>query len=232
MHPFRRRSQGFTLIELLAVIAIVGVLAAFAVVGIGQARSSANKSRCLGNLRQMGPAIMAFAADNKGRFPLGFDRSSNASNSWLYHVAPYLGQPVGDWASLIAACKPGGVLGCPLTDPGDTSMVNAWMSYKMTDRHRQYLVAGGQTLTPPVAAGLPVALIKNPAQSLLVAEGRGNPTFQNNRDMATTSERYYGLLYPHGGAVNALFADGHVVTLAQQEVEARWTTFYDQAVGN
>lgn len=229
-----RSSRGFTLIELLSVIAIIGVLSALALVGIGKARDSARKTHCIGNLRQMGPAFMAFAADNRGRFPLGFDRSSSAGNSWLYHLSPYLGQAVTDWDSLRLACRPDGPLGCLQTDPTDTSMINAWMSYKMTDKHRQYLVATGQSeaVRAPAAVGLPVSLIKNPAQSLLVAEGRGNPTFQNNRDMATTSERYYGLIYPHSGAVNTLFADGHVLTLSQQEIETRWATIYDQAIGN
>lgn len=68
--PRPRRPAGFTLVELLAVIAIVGVLAAITIVAVGHARKSAQSSRCVSNLRQLGIAVLARAADHKGQIPM------------------------------------------------------------------------------------------------------------------------------------------------------------------
>jgi len=64
--PFRSNSSAFTLIELLSVIAIIGVLAALLLVGLGRLRESGRSATCLSNLRQQGVAIYAYAADHKG----------------------------------------------------------------------------------------------------------------------------------------------------------------------
>jgi len=63
---FRPKLSAFTLIELMAVIAIIGVLAALLLSGLGRLRESGRSATCLSNLRQQGMAIYAYAADHKG----------------------------------------------------------------------------------------------------------------------------------------------------------------------
>lgn len=65
-----RIDDGFTLIELLIVIAIVGILATFAVPVLGKAREKAESSKCLSNLRNIGVAVLSYVADNDNRFPI------------------------------------------------------------------------------------------------------------------------------------------------------------------
>jgi len=68
--PHRRVSRGFTLIELLIVIAIVAMLATFAIPALEQARDRAESAKCLTNLRNIGVAVLSYVADNDNRFPI------------------------------------------------------------------------------------------------------------------------------------------------------------------
>lgn len=66
--PWLRRA-GFTLIELLTVIAIIAVLATMLLPSLGTMTEKAESVRCLGNLEQIGIAVLAAAADLGGRYP-------------------------------------------------------------------------------------------------------------------------------------------------------------------
>jgi prepilin-type N-terminal cleavage/methylation domain-containing protein len=60
---------GFTLVELLVVITIIAVLAALIFVMVGKTREKAKAIVCINNLRQIGSALAAYAADNDGVMP-------------------------------------------------------------------------------------------------------------------------------------------------------------------
>jgi prepilin-type N-terminal cleavage/methylation domain-containing protein len=63
-------ATGFTLIELLVVIAIVAVLAALAFPFIGKMQTTGSQSKAAGNFRQLGAAIMSYAAENNQSLPV------------------------------------------------------------------------------------------------------------------------------------------------------------------
>jgi prepilin-type N-terminal cleavage/methylation domain-containing protein/prepilin-type processing-associated H-X9-DG protein len=64
-----KRPRGFTLVELLVVIGIIALLISILLPSLTRARESANRVKCLSNMRQIVGAMMAFAAENKGRMP-------------------------------------------------------------------------------------------------------------------------------------------------------------------
>lgn len=60
--PAVRARYAFTLIELLIVIAIVGLLAALLIPAVSHVTQSANRAKCVSNIRQIGMAILAYQA--------------------------------------------------------------------------------------------------------------------------------------------------------------------------
>ena len=62
----RRCHPAFTLIELLVVISIISILAAFLLPSLSQSKNSAQRIKCVGNLRQLGLASQMYWDDNAG----------------------------------------------------------------------------------------------------------------------------------------------------------------------
>ena len=65
----RRRAPGFTLVELLVVIGIITILIGILLPTMSKARESANKTKCLANLRTLGQAMTMYANQSKGWLP-------------------------------------------------------------------------------------------------------------------------------------------------------------------
>jgi len=98
----KRKDIAFTLLELLSVCAVIGLLAAVAMPAIAGASMTANRAKCASNMRQIGTALLLYAADNNGLLPVTSHSTGDSrvkingewintvEYSWIYLLADYL----------------------------------------------------------------------------------------------------------------------------------------------
>jgi prepilin-type processing-associated H-X9-DG protein len=71
------------------VLVLVGILSGLSYNAVHAGLVRAKQAACASNLRQMGTAIMLYAAENNGRLPQT-SHSGDKSKSWIYSLAAYL----------------------------------------------------------------------------------------------------------------------------------------------
>jgi prepilin-type N-terminal cleavage/methylation domain-containing protein len=87
----KSKYRGFTLVELLVVIGIIALLIAILLPALNRARLQAKRTQDLSNIHQLAIACVAYAAENRGDWPLGdrggpnlnVEPSSNDDVSWI-----------------------------------------------------------------------------------------------------------------------------------------------------
>lgn len=75
-----RRRSGLTLVEVMIVLAIICILVAFLVPTISKARRAAQQVHCMGNMRQLTQAWIAYSAANNGFL---LNPETGAGGAWV-----------------------------------------------------------------------------------------------------------------------------------------------------
>lgn len=78
---FHPKRHAFTLVELLVVIGIIALLVSILLPTLNRARESANRTKCLANLRGIGQLVTMYANAYKGKIPIGYSGSATGSNT-------------------------------------------------------------------------------------------------------------------------------------------------------
>ena len=233
-----RKTAGFTLIELLTVIAIIAILAAILIPTIAGVRKSANASKSVSNLRQIGSGFQLLINEGppgKRNRPGSFPSYAGQDDQRIAYTWPDLiGQQLGfveridgDYRWNVAPAET--VFQSPFReiafDPSSGPTCEATSGYGYN-----YSWLGewsGPNWRKEKDDGTGVMhtyLLKNPAKMVVVAESNGDGIYDNliNPDIPTftVSDAYNG-----GG--HYLFADWHVEFIEKSKVLANKAKYFD-----
>ncbi len=87
--PHPPRPAAFTLVELLVVVAMIGLLAAMLLPALARSKASAQRVKCLSNLRQLGLASQMYWDDNRGDcFRYGGAATNGGQLYWFGWIGP------------------------------------------------------------------------------------------------------------------------------------------------
>ena len=217
----RQKIQGFTLLELLTVVVITAVLCAILIPATQNVRKSAQQVKCSCNVRQIGSALLLYAASNNNKLP-ETSHTSAVGQSWIYTLSEYLGN-----CDAVRIC-PADPKGEDRFAAGGTSYIlNSFLFVPQLDPFGRPMGGPSNNLT----------LIESPAETpmaFVIADSQGVGDANDHTHSSRWSSwsavvsdispgRFGGGNSPMRalGSSNYLLADGHVEQLDAAVMKAR-----------
>lgn len=232
-HNSNKRLTGnpFTLIELLVVIAIIAILASMLLPALGQARDKAKSISCTSNLKQQGSALAFYLSDNDNNWDKPYILDINGSTmSW--HVI--VGYQTNVCAEMTATSwnkrTKLGILSCP-SDPTKNFVSNYWFS------------GGGTGSNNNGLDKLKISKIRYPSEMMMTMDGRSREYCVNQNDCTRTVSNIVGVSFDkgmtrffqaarHSKTANALYVEGHVGNLKQQDMQKELSVIWNSKFFN
>jgi prepilin-type N-terminal cleavage/methylation domain-containing protein/prepilin-type processing-associated H-X9-DG protein len=238
--PVPKWPRAFTLVELLVVVGIIALLVSILMPALRQARMLAQRTQCLSQVKQLGAALMSYAAETKGRTPVQpYDAVPNWADPAVYDSPP---QPSG--AHLLGRSAFAALL--PYLS-GEKRVFVCPVAYDFSWRH---VASDGPTalsdtgyMANAAVVDRRLAQVRNSARVVFVQENRhrwnnawlrparvggtprngvysmwswDNPTPRN--DGKPWGQEYSSI---HEGGGNLLFVDGHAEYRKHKDLRAR-----------
>jgi hypothetical protein len=187
----------FTRADLIVVISSITVLAALLIAPLTIVRSKARLKLCVGNLQQVGRAVLLYAEDHGKTLP-GPSRSQTGDFWWWYK------EQVKGYAGLSGASSTNDrVFACPV-DRGYSDPAPFCRSSRFD--YGSYVFNGVTLLGMPNIAGWKLPSVSQPSRTLLVMEWAAHAPLSWHRSRTGKANAPF---YRDAESVTA-FADGHV----------------------
>lgn len=197
-YPNVRNQTAFSLVELFIVIGVIAVLSGVALPVLYHGQQRSQSIKCLGNLRQLGTATLAYAGEHEMTLPF----TSHQRSSWTVSLQPYAAGAV--------------TFLCP-ADEDVRSFTYAINDYLTPNP------AGAPTLDFSRLSRL-----DKPSQTFLFAEAARNYANTDHFHFAdyhgqTIPPGVFAdqvAAQRHGGSANYLFADAHAEAVSWEQAHA------------
>ena len=212
------RPSAFTLIELLVVIAIIAILAAMLLPTLSRSKATAQRIKCVSNLRQLGLATQMYWNDNGGKCFNLWNAANAAGKNWWFG---WLGNGVEGTRAydlstgvLFPYLRGSDVRLCPSLNPAMAQFKLKATNLVFSYGCNYYVFV--PTNQPPVNA----AKISRPSETAAFADAAQVNTFQApaSKSNPMLEEFYYVSTnrseatahFRHAQKASVGFADGHV----------------------
>ncbi len=211
-----RARSGFSLVELLVVLAVISVLTSLLLPALGSGKHSAQRIRCVNNLRQLSLASQMYWDDNSGA---AFRYRGISTNGGDIYWFGWLGQGAeGDRVfdptpgALFPYLGKGGVTLCP-------ALQYSLQEFKLKATGAAYGYGYNLRLSVPLTqAAIPISRVARPTEIALFADAAQVNTFQAPASPANPMlEEFYYIdvgeataHFRHRKLAEVAFCDGHV----------------------
>lgn len=227
------KKAGFTLIELMVVIVIVATLAGLSYTLLPKLMARGKAAKELGNLRQMSPLFVAYAADHQMKLPAckGPVVQANGTSEDLQWNEVLLAIAMPDTDSAKFRTKEWWDRNeCFLRNPlfKESALPRGWLplnpGYGFNEMIPENLALASTGIIPPheelQKVSTPLAALADTSRTPLVAPC-DNYFFRYDTEQLKTFKNSTLKNFLSNGKVPVLFVDGHVETISPSEYEER-----------
>lgn len=229
----------FTLIELLVAIAIIAILAALLIPTISRVRESANASKSVSNLRQIGSGFQLLINEGppgKRNRPGSFPSYAGKDDQQIAYTWPDLiGQQLGFVERIDGSYRWNVVPAETVFQSPFREIAFSPSNCRVTSGYGYNYIGLGEWSSPTLHLAderddnsglgqMHVNILKNPAKTVVVTESNGDGKMDH---LVWPDVPAYSVSDAYNGGAHYLFADWHVEFIEKSKVVANKAKYFD-----